>query len=121
VGELVDQAQHPELPSIMGPVLDEVMGPDMVGALGAQAHARALVQPQPAALWLSLRDFQPLSSPDPLDPLGVHRPAGMAQQSRDRPVAVAAIGLGQLDHIGGHGLFVIAPPGGLALGRPMLA
>ena len=45
VGELVDQAQHPELPSVMGPVLDEVIGPDMVGALGAQAHARAVVQP----------------------------------------------------------------------------
>src|ERR1019366_10228896 len=99
---------------------DEVIGPDMVGALGAQAHARAVVQPQAAALWLFLRDFQPLPSPDPLDPLGVPRPAGTAQQGCDPPVAVAAIGLGQLDDVGGQRRFVIAPPGGLALGRPML-
>ncbi len=45
--ELVDQTQHPELLSIMGPILDEVVGPDVVGPLGAQAHARAVVQPQP--------------------------------------------------------------------------
>ena len=94
VGELVDHTQHPELASIMGPILDEVVGPDVVGPLGAQAHARAVVQPEPAALWLFLWDLQPLLSPDPLDPLGVNRPAGMAQQGRDPPVAVATVGLG---------------------------
>ena len=53
-----------------------------------------------------LWDFQPLLSPDPLDPLGVHRPAGVAQQGRDPPVAVAAVGPGD-----GRGLEV--SPGGL--------
>src|SRR5438034_236915 len=33
--ELVDDAQHPECLSIMGTVRDEVIGPDMVGALRA--------------------------------------------------------------------------------------
>lgn len=121
VGELVDHAQHSELPSIVGPILDEVIGPDVVRPIGAQAHARAVVQPEPAALWLFLWDFQPLPSPDPLHPLGVHCPAGMAQQGRDPPVAVAAVGHGQLDDVGGQRRFVIAPPGGLALGGPMLA
>jgi len=119
--ELVDQTQHPELPSIMGPIRDEVVGPDVVGTLGAQAHARAVVQPQAAAFWLSRGDFQPLLSPDPLDPLGVHRPAGMAQQGRDPPVAVAAVGPGQLDDVGDQRRLVIAPSGGLALGGPVLA
>ena len=93
----------------------------MVWPLGAQAHARAVVQPQAAALWLFLRDFQPLPSPDPLHPLGVHRPAGKAQQGRDPPVAVATVGLGQLDDVGGQRRLVIASSGGLALGRPVLA
>ena len=31
VDELVDQAHHPEFPSVMGPVLDEVIGPDVIG------------------------------------------------------------------------------------------
>ena len=39
VGELVDDAEHAELPPIMGPVFDEVIGPDMVGPLWPQAHA----------------------------------------------------------------------------------
>ena len=93
----------------------------MVGTLGAQTHAGAVVQPEPTAFWLFVWDLQPLLSPDPLDPLGVHRPAGMAKQGRDPPVAVAAVGLGQLDDVGGQRRLIIAPTGGLALGGPMLA
>ncbi len=33
-GELVDDVEHTELPAIVGPTLDEVMGPDMVGVFG---------------------------------------------------------------------------------------
>ncbi len=91
MGELVDDAQHAELASIMGAVLDEVVGPDVVGSLGPQADARAVVQPQAAAFGLFGGDLQPLPSPDPLHPLVVHRPAGMAQQGRDPPIAVAAV------------------------------
>src|SRR5690606_19681134 len=102
-------------------ILDEVVGPDVIGSLGAQAHARAVVQPKPAAFWVLLRDLQPLLSPDPLDPLGVHRPAGMAQQGRDPPVAVAAVGLGQLDDVGGQRRLVVAAAGPLALGGSVLS
>lgn len=119
-GELVDHAEHAKLPSIMGSILDEVIGPDVVRPLGAQAHAGAVIQPQPAAFWLFLRDFQPLPSPDPLHPLGVHRPTRVAQQGRDPPVAVAAVSLGQLDDVGGQRQLVIAAAGGLALGGPGL-
>src|SRR5690606_22519284 len=34
--ELVDHVKHAVLPSVMSAVLDEVVGPDMVGPLGAQ-------------------------------------------------------------------------------------
>jgi hypothetical protein len=39
VGELVDQTQHPEHPSVMGPVLDKVVGPDVVVHHGERHHA----------------------------------------------------------------------------------
>src|SRR5271169_4331263 len=99
----------------MGAILDKVVGPDVVGPLGAEAHARAVVQPEAAALWLFLRDFQPLLSPDPFNPLGVHRPAGIAQQRRDAPIAVPAIGLGQRDDVGGQRRLILAGPDDLAL------
>ena len=92
----------------------------MVRPLGAQTHTGAVIQPQPAALWLFLRDFQPLPSPDPLHPLDVHHSASLAQQGRDPPVAVAAVSLGQLDDVGGQRQLVIAAAGGLALGGPGL-
>ena len=38
-GELVDHAQHPELASIVCAVLDKVIGPDVVGPLGAATFA----------------------------------------------------------------------------------
>ena len=44
--ELVDHAEHAELPAVLGAVLDEVVGPDMVGPLGAQPHARPVVEPK---------------------------------------------------------------------------
>ena len=38
-GELVDQVEHAEPPSVMCPALDEVVGPDMVGPLRPQTDA----------------------------------------------------------------------------------
>jgi hypothetical protein len=39
VGELVEDVGHAVLPSVMGAVLDEVVGPDVVGAFGPQPDA----------------------------------------------------------------------------------
>ena len=44
VRELIDHIEHPVLAAIMGAVLDEVVGPDMVGMLGPQADAGAISQ-----------------------------------------------------------------------------
>ena len=74
-----------------------------------------------AFLWLFLWDFQPLSPPDALNPLGVHRPACMAQEGGDPPVAVAAVGLGQLDDVSGQRRLIITCAGLLALSRAVLA
>src|SRR6056297_3999641 len=53
--ELVDDVQHAELPAVVGAVLDEVIGPDMVGPLGSEPHAGAAVQPQTPLLRLLRR------------------------------------------------------------------
>jgi hypothetical protein len=79
----------------MRSVLDEVVGPDVIGTFGAQPHTRPIVQPEPTAFRLLLGDLQPLPSPDSLNPLGIHLPACLAQQRRDPTVAVTAIGRGQ--------------------------
>ena len=89
--------------------------------LRPQADARTIRQPQAAALGLLLGDPQPLTSPDPLDPLVVHNPAGVAQQGCDFAVAVATILPGKLDDVGRQPLLVVAALRRLALCRAVLA
>jgi len=45
----------------MGPVLDKIIGPDVVRAFRAKPDAGAIIQPESAFLGLFLRDFQPLT------------------------------------------------------------
>ncbi len=45
VRELVDDIEHPVLPPLMGAVFDEVVRPDMVATLRAEADARSVVEP----------------------------------------------------------------------------
>jgi hypothetical protein len=106
----------------MGAVLDEVVGPDVVRALGPQPQAGPVRQPEPAALGLLLRHLQPLASPDPLHPLVVDHPArGRAQQLGDLAVAVAAVPARERDDVGGEPLLVVPAPRELALRRAVLA
>ena len=51
-GELIDDGQHPKRFAVMGAVLHEVIGPDVVLAGWPQPDARTIVQPQPTSLWL---------------------------------------------------------------------
>jgi hypothetical protein len=104
----------------MGALLEEVVGPHVVGALGSEPDARPVIQPQTSPLRLPGGDLQPLASPDPLDPLVVDQPAGPAQQLGDLAIAVAAIPPGQLDDVGGQLLFILTAPRHLALRRAML-
>jgi hypothetical protein len=122
VRELVDEVEHAVLPSVMGAVLDEVVGPDVVRALGSEPDAGSVRQPEPPALGLLLGHLQPLSAPDPLHPLVVDHPAsGRAQQLGDLAVAVAAVLARQLDDVGRELFLVVPAPRALALRRAMLA
>ena len=44
-GELVDDGEPAQLPAVVGAVLDDVAGPDVVWPLGPKPDARAVVPP----------------------------------------------------------------------------
>jgi hypothetical protein len=89
-------------------ILDEVIGPDIVGPLGAQTDAGSVRKPNATVLGLFGGDLQPLAPPDPLDPLVVDDPAvGRAQHLRDLPIAKAAVPAGQLNGVGGQPLLIV--------------
>ena len=90
VAELVEHVEHPVLATIVGAILDEVIGPDLIALLRPQPDARSVGQPEPAALGLLMGDLQPLALPDTLDPFVVDCPARLAQQFGDLAIAIAA-------------------------------
>ena len=49
---VIDNCQHPEGPSILGPMHDKVVGPDMIAALGPEPDAGTVIEPQPGPLGL---------------------------------------------------------------------
>ena len=79
--------------------MDEVIGPDMIGSLWPEPDSGPVIQPQPTLLWLLLRYFKPLTPPDPFNPLMVHIPADLVQQSCHATVAVTAIGASQFNDV----------------------
>src|SRR5690606_29115623 len=90
-GELVDDVEHAELPAVVRPALDEVIGPDMVDVLGSKPDARSVIQPETSSLRLLMGNLQPLPPPDALDAFGVHRPALGPQHRRDPAIAIATV------------------------------
>ena len=79
VGWQVDLSVERGMQSLVGAVLDKVVGPDMIALLRAQPNARSVGQPESTALGLLRWDLQPLASPDTLDPLVVNYPARLPQ------------------------------------------
>ena len=117
--ELIHHIQHAILPSIMGAILHEVAGPDMVGPFRTETDAGAAARPDPTALWLPGRDLQTLLTRDPLHPLVVDHPArGATQEGRLLPVAEPAMLADKRNQIIRQLLLVIPAPRGLALCRP---
>src|SRR5258708_16372933 len=102
VGELVEHVEHPVLATIVGAILDEVIGPDMIALLRPQPDARSVGQPEPSALGLLMGDLQPLALPNTLDPLVVDCPARLSHQFGDLAIAVAAVLPSKLDNIRGE-------------------
>lgn len=85
----------------------------MVAVERTQPHARTVVQPKPAARPVLLRDFEPLATPDSLNPILAHLPTACSQQRGDAAVAVAPVlgrhgddGSGQPILVGRHGRHV---------------
>lgn len=71
--------------------LNKVLRPDVVGPLWPEPKARPVVQPKPTLLSLLLWDLQPFTSPDTLDPLVVHVPASVVQQTRHHAITISPI------------------------------
>ena len=71
-GLFVNDRQQPEGSALVGTVIQEVVDPNMILALGPQSDARAVVEPQARPFGLFLRHFQPLLPPDPLHSFRVH-------------------------------------------------
>ena len=57
---------YPQQPSIVRPGIDEVVAPDMIGSLRTKPDTGTVIEPQPSSRPLFLRNFQPLTPPDPL-------------------------------------------------------
>jgi hypothetical protein len=88
----------------------------MVRPFGAQSHARAVGQPEPAFFRLLGWNFKPLAPPDAFHPLVVDDPTRRAsKQLRDLTIAVTAILAGKLDNVGGQPFLVIPPHGDATL------
>ena len=87
----------------------------MVWPLRPQPDAGTVGKPKPPAFGLFGRHLQPFAPPDALHAFIVDDPAGIAQQSCDLPVTVAAIPSRQFDQIGRQPLFVVTAPRRLAL------
>ena len=104
----------------------------MVWTFRLEAHARSIVQPEPSLLSLLLWDLQPFTSPlaivlgpmadkgSPLNPLVVHVPASVVQQTRHHAITIAAIFVGQFYDIIGQPLFISPALQNLSLGRTVL-
>ena len=58
-GELVQDIERTKGPAVMGAVMHEVIGPDMVRPFGAQPDAGAVVDPEPPPLRLLAGTFSP--------------------------------------------------------------
>ena len=84
-------------------------------------HTRAIIQPETTAFWLFHRHFQPLPSPDAVNPLLVHMPAIISEERRDPAIPIPAEPFGQADNRRCQGVLIVSPYGLLALGRTVLA
>jgi hypothetical protein len=106
----------------MGSILHEVVRPDVIVVLRPKTDARSVMEPQTTAFGLLLRNLQPLTPPDPLNPLVVDQPACLIpQHPRNLAIAVAAVLASQHDDVGGQPLLVFRAPQYLTLRRAMLA
>ena len=97
----VDDSHRTTVP---GPVLDEVIAPEMVSPLRPQPDAGPVVQPQRSSPGLPGRHLQPLPPPDPLHSLVARLQPGTLERSGDPAVTVSMETGGQPRDVVGLGL-----------------
>src|SRR3954470_15224338 len=71
----VNERQNAQAAPVMGVALHKVEAPDMVGPLRAETNARAVIEPQPTPWPVLSGNFEPLATPDALNPVLAHAPA----------------------------------------------
>ena len=120
VREFADYIEYSILPPLLGAIIHEIVRPDMVGALGTQAHARTVIEPETTSLGLLGWNFQPFASPDAFDTPIVDKPAGLPEQRFDPAVAIATVFAGEFNDVGGQPFLVFSPARRLALRRTVL-
>ncbi len=118
---LIHDGEDPHRAPLGGAVEDEGGGPDVGRPLGPPPHPRAGREPAAAPLGVLPGDPPAFLTPEPLDPLGVHPPALLAQQGRDATGTVAAEAGGPRDAARDQRRLIRGRPGHGALGRPRLA
>ena len=101
-------------------VLDEVVGPHVIGILRPQPDAGAVGQPQSTPFRLPAGYFEPLAPPDPLHPAIAHRPARLAQERSNLAIAIAAVLPSQFNDVGRQSFGIVTAPRDLALCRAVL-
>jgi len=119
--ELVDHTQHAEHLSVMGAVLDEVIGPDMSLVGRPEPHTGAVRQPEPTAFGLFHWNLKPFTAPDAIDPLCAHRPAIGLEHLGDPAIAIPSEPLGQGDDRLGEDVLIGPWRARFALGGTVLA
>ena len=85
---LVHDCQQSERSTIVGPLIKEIIAPDVVPMFRAQSHAGTVVQPESPSGLLFWQPFQTFPTPGSLHPILAHRPACAPQQRRDSSIAV---------------------------------
>ncbi len=92
----------------------------MVRPLRSKTDTGTVIQPETATFALLGWNLKPFTFPDALNPLVVHMPTRLIEQRRNRPIAIAAILLCQLDDISRQAILVSLTTGSLPLRRSIL-
>jgi len=94
---LIDHVQDPKWHPILSSGLHEIVAPDMLREERLQPDNRTIIEPQTTSFRLFLRDFQPLSVPDPFHAFVIDDPALILQQGSYPAVAVTSVLAGQIN------------------------
>lgn len=118
---LVENVENPKGPTILSPIRDEVIRPDMMAVRGPQPEARPIGAPESSALRLFRWHFEAFVSPNCVHAIFAHVPALASQEIRHGSVARPPVLLGQGDDPLAQPLLTRVLLGPVPIGGPDLA